>query len=281
MAPYNQPKLLKKTRLPSFSPNPFKRSPLFSKGRVPAHIKIPPATRPNHVLPAIPEAFGSPDRDRRRSRQEYAYQDLFDVQEGSDEDFDEEDRPTFTWEDEKTLVSDLLHTGNEQDSEYVKINSLADSIQAAFSVQSQDLLDDIADTLVPAVNCVKHGHQVLNNQVDDSFAVGILEFDEACKKLEAITITSHNELKKAYRVSQARNQEMLKQLEEAYARRDKLWADFEAALDEILTPAMESVKSLPSRMERTIATLEKQSKQIGKDGGSKEKYLKGLLSNFV
>ncbi|KAJ3836457.1 hypothetical protein EV361DRAFT_803852, partial [Lentinula raphanica] len=219
-----------------------------------------------------------------------------------DEDFDEEDRPTFTWEDEKTLVSDLLHTGNEQDSEYVKINSLADSIQAAFSVQSQDLLDDIADTLVPAVNCVKHGHQVLNNQVDDSFAVGILEFDEACKKLEAITITSHNELKKAYRVSQARNQEMLKQLEEAYARRDKLWADFEAALDEIreytayfyfircddlfllyllVTPAMESVKSLPSRMERTIATLEKQSKQIGKDGGSKEKYLKGLLSNFV
>ncbi|KAJ3712269.1 hypothetical protein C8R42DRAFT_559301, partial [Lentinula raphanica] len=149
-----------------------------------------------------------------------------------DEDFDAEDRPTFTWEDEKTLVSDLLHIGNEQDSEYVKINSLADSIQAAFSVQSQDLLDDIADTLVPAVNCVKHGHQVLNNQVDHSFAVGILEFDEACKKLEAITITSHNELKKAYRVSQARNQEMLKQLEEAYARRDKLWADFEAALDE-------------------------------------------------
>ncbi|KAJ3810848.1 hypothetical protein F5876DRAFT_65286 [Lentinula aff. lateritia] len=211
------------------------------------------------------------------------------LQEDVDEVFDEEERPTFTWENEKTLVSDLLHDGYEQEHVDVKLSSLADSIQAAFSVHSKELLDDVADTLVPAVNLVKHGHQVLNDQLDDSFALGVLEFDEACKKLEAVTISSHNELKKAYRTSQSfdlvdiqtRIQDLLKQLEEACTRRDRLWVDFEAALDDILNPAINSLKTLPTRMERTIATLEKQSKQIGKDSGSKEKYLKGLLSKFA
>ncbi|KAJ4487697.1 hypothetical protein J3R30DRAFT_3787019 [Lentinula aciculospora] len=199
----------------------------------------------------------------------------------STNDIDEDERRTFTWEDEKTLVSDLLHNGYEQESEDVKLRSLADSIQAAFSVHSKVLLDDVADTLVPAVNRVKQGHQVLNDQVDDSFALGVLEFDEACKKLETVTITSHNELKKAYRASQARIQDLIKQLEEGCARRDRLWVDFEAALDETLNPAKDSLQTLPIRVERTIATLEKQSKQIGKESGSKEKYLKGLLSKFA
>ncbi|KAJ3866230.1 hypothetical protein EV359DRAFT_37083, partial [Lentinula novae-zelandiae] len=173
------------------------------------------------------------DRDRRRSRLNSVYYDPFEQQEDVDEVFNEEERPTFTWENEKTLVSDLLHDGYEQEHEDVKLSSLADSIQAAFSVHSKELLDDVADTLVPAVNLVKHGHQVLNDQVDDSFALGVFEFDEACKKLEAVTISSHNELKKAYRTSQARIQDLLKQLEEACTRRDRLWVDFEAALDDI------------------------------------------------
>ncbi|KAJ3989171.1 hypothetical protein F5890DRAFT_1431895 [Lentinula detonsa] len=280
MAPFNHPKSHKKTKSPSFSTHAFnKLSPLLYKGR--ARNRNPPQSRLNHVLPVIQEHFGSPDRDRRRSRLDSIYHDPFEDQEGPDEEVDEEERPTFTWEDEKTLVSDLLHNGYEQDSEYLKLNSLADSIQAAFSVHSEELLDDVADTLVPAVNRVKHGHQVLNDQVDDSFALGVLEFDEACKKLETISIASHNELKKAYRASQARIQDMLKQLEEACARRDRLWVDYEAALDEIFNPATDALKSLPIRMERTITALEKQSKQIGKDGGNKEKYLKGLLSKFT
>ncbi|KAF8831087.1 hypothetical protein HHX47_DHR1000282 [Lentinula edodes] len=300
MAPYNHPKSLQKTKSPLFSATTFKRSPLLYRGRVPAR-RNPPESRSKHVLPIIPEIFGSPDRDRRRSRLNPVYP--FEQQEDVDEVFDEEERPTFTWENEKTLVSDLLHDGHEQEHEDVKLSSLADSIQAAFSVHSKELLDDVADTLVPAVNLVKHGHQVLNDQVDDSFALGVLEFDEACKKLEAVTISSHNELKKAYRTSQvvlrqwiyayiflqlfdlvdiqARVQDLLKQLEEACTRRDRLWVDFEAALDDILNPATNSLKTLPIRMERTIATLEKQSKQIGKDNGSKEKYLKGLLSKFT
>ncbi|KAJ3880691.1 hypothetical protein F5051DRAFT_450575 [Lentinula edodes] len=320
MAPYNHPKSLQKTRSPfSATSNAFKRSPLLYRGRVPAR-RNPPESRSKHVLPIIPEIFGSPDRDRRRSRLNSVYYDPFEQQEDVDEVFDEEERPTFTWENEKTLVSDLLHDGYpywsllriflftcfvsyEQEHEDVKLSSLADSIQAAFSVHSKELLDDVADTLVPAVNLVKHGHQILNDQVDDSFALGVLEFDEACKKLEAVTISSHNELKKAYRTSQvvlrqwmyayiflqlfdlvdiqARVQDLLKQLEEACTRRDRLWVDFEAALDDILNPATNSLKTLPIRMERTIATLEKQSKQIGKDSGSKEKYLKGLLSKFT
>ncbi|KAJ3931207.1 MAG: hypothetical protein NXY57DRAFT_241497 [Lentinula lateritia] len=280
MAPYNHPKSLQKTKSPLFSATTFKRSPLLYRGRVPAR-RNPPESRSKHVLPIIPEIFGSPDRDRRRSRLNTVYYDPFEQQEDVDEVFNEEERPTFTWENEKTLVSDLLHDGYEQEHEDVKLSSLADSIQAAFSVHSKELLDDVADTLVPAVNLVKHGHQVLNDQVDDSFALGVFEFDEACKKLEAVTISSHNELKKAYRTSQVRIQDLLKQLEEACTRRDRLWVDFEAALDDILNPATNSLKTLPIRMERTIATLEKQSKQIGKDSGSKEKYLKGLLSKFT
>lgn len=60
----------------------------------------------------------------------------------------------------------------------------------------------MADTLVPAVNHVRRAQQALNDQVDDSFALGAIEFDEACIKFEKVVISGHNELKKACHESQ-------------------------------------------------------------------------------
>ncbi|KAF5389903.1 hypothetical protein D9757_003590 [Collybiopsis confluens] len=281
MAPYSNSKILKRTGSPSFS----KRSPvLYKSGRVSAR------PRSRYILPPILEH--SPNREaRRRSAYFDPFGSAFDAGEDSDQDPDcdpeqQAERPTFLWEDEKTLVSDLLHNGDDQESEdTVKLASLAESLQTPFSHQSKELLDEIADTLVPAVNTVKRGHQILNEKVDETFALGILEFDEACKTLETATISSHNEIKKSYHASQARVRDLLKQLEEAYARRNRLCADFEKALDEIADPAIEALKALPSRAERVIETLEKNNKRIEKDAasgrGKDDKYLKELLSKLA
>ncbi|KIK59555.1 hypothetical protein GYMLUDRAFT_44513 [Collybiopsis luxurians FD-317 M1] len=277
-------KFLKKSKSPA---SILKRSPLRTRanGRVSARHIIP---RPRHALPPIPEYCRS------------AYHDLLSSNQDSDEDADADDqdfeqeeeteRPTFMWEDEKTLVSDLLHDDADQQSKHnIKLISLVDSLQTSFTHHSKDLLDDIADTLVPAVNTVKRAHQILHHQVDDGYALGILEFDEGCKKLEAVTISGHNEIKKAYVASQAKMQNLLKQLEQAHARRDQLCMDFEKALDQLADPVLDSLRALPSRAERTIETLEKNYKRIEKDSGSggggknssSDKYLKGLLSKFA
>ncbi|KAE9394110.1 hypothetical protein BT96DRAFT_1022698 [Gymnopus androsaceus JB14] len=250
MAPY--PKFLKKNKNKSPVPSTttFKRSPLLYRGRV-ARNRNAAAPEPRaglryeKHLPTIPEHFASPDRDRRRSHFSSAYYDPFpfDADQDLDEEADEDDfePPTFNWVDEETLVEDLSgrKSGTEQDDEDVKLNSLADSIQTSFTGYSKELIADVADNLVPAVNCVRRAYQVLNDQVDDSFALGVLEFDEACQKFETIAISGHNELKKACNASKARIQDLLKQLEEAHVRRDQLWVDFEKALDEIINPAID------------------------------------------
>ncbi|KAF9077106.1 hypothetical protein BDP27DRAFT_597305 [Rhodocollybia butyracea] len=269
MAPYNHPKVIKSPTKAS------KRSPLLYRGHPTRNVNrnAPDSRLGKHIQE------NSPDRGRHRRRVS-TYDYLFDVPDPvEDQDADEGEyfeRPTFTWEDEETLVSDLLHNNHEQQSEDGKLISLADSIQSAFAVHSKELLDDVADTLVPAANRVKHAYQILNDQIDESYALGLLEFDEASKKIESVALTSQNEVKKAYNASQARIRDLFKQLDEAYARRDKLWVDFEKALNETINPAIDNIKTHPLRMERTLVTLEKQSKQIAKEGGGKAAYLKLL-----
>ncbi|KAK7054647.1 hypothetical protein VNI00_003110 [Paramarasmius palmivorus] len=162
------------------------------------------------------------------------------------------------------------------------MSSLAESIQDAFSNHSKELLDDIADTLVPAVNRVKHAHEVLNKEIDGTMKKGLEAFEEGCLKMEDATLGDYDKVVEAYCQAQERIKNLFKQLKEAYARRDQLWVDFEAALDETINPTIETLKNLPAELERTITNSEKQSKQLAqKDNGSTEKVLKGLLSKLV
>ncbi|EEB92671.1 hypothetical protein MPER_08786, partial [Moniliophthora perniciosa FA553] len=190
-----------------------------------------------------------------------------------DADEDEPERLLFCWEDEKTLVSDMMHDGTPEESEREQLSLLAESIQVVFSRSSKDLIDDIADTLVPAVNRVKLAHQVLDTKMDSYTEKGIQDFDEGCRKMEAVTLADSENISDAYCQAQERIKNLFKQLKEAYARRDRLWVDFELALDEtsneapILAPAsffpvLTLLSILPS-VNSTIEALKKSPAGLG------------------
>ena len=87
-------------------------------------------------------------------------------------------------------------------------------------------------------------------EVDISFGTGLLAFDEVCKRFEAMAIRQEDELKIAYYrlqvgvcvrdfqefclpfAPQDRSRILFEQLEDAYTRREKLWSDFEANIEE-------------------------------------------------
>ncbi|KAK1222085.1 hypothetical protein PQX77_015079 [Marasmius sp. AFHP31] len=168
-----------------------------------------------------------------------------------------------------------------EQSEDSRLSTLTESIQDALSLHSKELIDDIADTLVPAVKRVKQAHGVLNEE-DVNLAAGLREFDQGCRQMEDITSLENDQVREVYFDSQARIKELFKRLHEAYMRREQLWSDLQTALDETINPSLESLKALPADLERTIANLEKQSKQmVQKDNGGSEKVLKSLLSKFI
>lgn len=102
--------------------------------------------------------------------------------------------------------------------------------------------------------------------------------------------------------SQSTIQNLFTELDKAYAKRDELWTNLQQALDEsgnistlarrvlrcitydlsfiLVRNASEDLKAVPEKIERTIASCEKRSKDLDKDGGSskaKEKMLRGLI----
>ncbi|KAJ8078926.1 hypothetical protein PM082_013210 [Marasmius tenuissimus] len=175
----------------------------------------------------------------------------------------------------------MIHDGTTEQSEDSKLSTLTESIQDSLSIHSKELIDDIADTLVPAVKRVKQAHGVLNEE-DVNFAEGLREYDQGCRQMEDITSLENDQVREVYFESQTRIKELFKRLHEAYMRREQLWSDLQTALDETINPSLESLKTLPADLERTIANLEKQSKQMAqKDNGGTEKALKSLLSKFI
>ncbi|THU82894.1 hypothetical protein K435DRAFT_690636, partial [Dendrothele bispora CBS 962.96] len=155
---------------------------------------------------------------------------------GEDDEDEEHAGPAFPWEDEKTLVSDLMDEyddgGDDEQYSDEQLTSLADSIEDSLMLHSKELSEDAAETLVPAVNRVKQAHQALKVNADYTFGAGVLEFDEACKTMEAVTLNEFDELKELYRDTRLRIVDLFKELQEAYTRRDQLWLDLDKALDE-------------------------------------------------
>ncbi|KAL0577876.1 hypothetical protein V5O48_004112 [Marasmius crinis-equi] len=292
MAPQRYAPLARKTRSPlavQGIKNPLQAA------RVPRFSVNPPARRPARLQ--TPDYVPYARRERRQTEREQAspssqdrrwpqfsteYRDIYD-QVYDDQDVDEPQKEQdFPWEDEKTLVSDLMHDGTVDQSEDSKLSSLVESIKDSFSLYSKELIDDIADTLVPVVNHVKHAHGVLNGEMDVSFAEGLQDFDRGCRAMEENTTMENDRVKEVYHESQTRIKELFKRLHATYQRRDQLWKDLETALNETINPSLSSLKGLPADVERTIANLEKQSKQIAqKDNVGTEKVLKSLLSKFT
>ncbi|KAF5358550.1 hypothetical protein D9756_001305 [Leucocoprinus leucothites] len=209
-----------------------------------------------------------------------------DEEPGSDGDAD-----YFHWEEEATLFSDLLEEAapGTGDADLV---ALAESLQQPFDDESRQLKKTIARTFVPVVNKIKEVFSALERTVDVSSGAGILALNDACRELEDSISSQHGLVQKHQTEYQARVTEFFGALEEEYARRDQLWADFEKAMNELAfsntqtaNPVLEMLNEAPAKMERTIASIEKQSRNLEKEAANlaasaTEQVLKDLLSKL-
>lgn len=76
---------------------------------------------------------------------------------------------------------------------------LIESIQPSFSMHSKELLADIADNMVPAVKRVKQHHQLVENEIDRTYALGVATFEKGCKNDERALLDQHAAIEEAYR----------------------------------------------------------------------------------
>ncbi|KAK0228804.1 hypothetical protein IW262DRAFT_1456022 [Armillaria fumosa] len=289
MAPYRP--ALSTTRKPHYripySPiRPYKRSPLeYHRNRSGPRRSTPPESRSRrvsniwHQRPLLDPIYESP-LSRRRQEVSFDFEDSFRVPVQREDADDDEDVVLFPWEDEETLIADLSHDGRVKSDDDENVVKLIDSLEHSFTHYSNILVDDIAQTLVPAVRRVKEAHHVLNTRVDDDFGKGLWEFHETCKRMELATLKDADEVKEEYEAAQVRIADIMGKLEDAYARRDQLWVDFEVKLNNIVDPTIEMLKELPARMERAISEIDKQSKKLNKDDVGPEKTLKDLLTKL-
>ncbi|KAJ7272043.1 hypothetical protein B0H12DRAFT_1228886 [Mycena haematopus] len=190
-------------------------------------------------------------------------------------------RPSYSWDNETTLVSALLHDGQGEDpaDPTVKLSALADSLQEPFTRAGTALLHDMAHTLQPAIQRVTTAHKTLARHVDPAFTTGLLSFDDACKSFEDLTIDEYRALKQAYAATETRIKGLFERLEEAYRDRDRLWVELEAILASNVDPALAALAEVPAATERTIAALEKHAKSLAvKDDGAEK--LRGVLANL-
>ncbi|KAJ6630559.1 hypothetical protein B0H10DRAFT_2427682 [Mycena sp. CBHHK59/15] len=195
---------------------------------------------------------------------------------------DAQEAPSYAWDNEATLVSALLQDGHGAAADPdAKLTALADSLHTPFAAAGRGLLTDIAHTLQPAVQRVTAAHRA-TRAADASFATGLLAFDDACKRLEAVSLGAHDALHTAFAASEARIKELFRRLEVAYLHRDRLWADLGAALADTVDPALAALTDVPAHTERTIAALERHAKTLAsKDKDSSEDKIKGLLARFA
>ncbi|KZT71414.1 hypothetical protein DAEQUDRAFT_810065, partial [Daedalea quercina L-15889] len=191
---------------------------------------------------------------------------------------DEDD--SMDWDDESTLVAMLQETPAVDEQE--EVTALANKLKAPMAAQGAAMREYLGETLLPVIARVREVHAALENKVDLQFAGGVLAFDEVCKRVESMAIRDEDQLKTAYTDCQHNMECILEQLEETYARRDELWIKLQQDMDQCAERARGALEALPAEVERAIATLEKKSKELEKDGSaaSKQKMLKGLLEKL-
>ncbi|KAL0946765.1 hypothetical protein HGRIS_012940 [Hohenbuehelia grisea] len=223
-----------------------------------------PALAKSH-LPVINEHLSA--SPARVSRPRFADEDLTFQEEDSDDDNGE----LFPWEEEETLVHAMLSDGPCHEADRDKMVALAESLQAPFDNHAHILKQDIAKTLVPTVKRVKQAHRTVAEKIDQEFGQGLVLFDDACQKMEAMTMREEDELKTIYLSCRTKLQELFDELGDAYERRSQLWVELDKSINDTVDPIVEDLENLPSRIERSIASLDKQSRDIHKDNGKSKK----------
>ncbi|KAJ3567720.1 hypothetical protein NP233_g6175 [Leucocoprinus birnbaumii] len=212
------------------------------------------------------------DNDQTLINQEDDNGEWTDEEPGSDDD------AYFHWEEEATLFSDLLEeaTSESSDADLIK---LAESLQVPFDEEARKLKRDISG-LVPVVNRIRAVFSDLERTVDISSGAGILALNDACRELEGIINTQHHWVQRHQSEYRAAVAEHLGVLEEEYARRDQLWVDFEKDMNELVNPVLEMLNEAPAKMERTITSIEKESRNVEKGPSATELALKNIISKL-
>ncbi|KAL5490167.1 hypothetical protein ACEPAI_5000 [Sanghuangporus weigelae] len=185
------------------------------------------------------------------------------------------------WDDETTLVAKFQENAPEISSRE-KLAELAYQLEGPMQTRADQLKQHLAHTLAPATRKVKEVHKSLEQKADVAFGVGVLSFDESCKKIEQLSLRDEDEIKDAYMKTQRNVTEYFKQLKEAYQKRNQLWDQLREAVDKSASRTLASLATLPSEVDDAAASIEKKSKDVSKSTGkdSKAKLLRDLLAEM-
>ncbi|KDQ60909.1 hypothetical protein JAAARDRAFT_191042 [Jaapia argillacea MUCL 33604] len=266
-APQRSP-LVSRTR----ASNGVARSNVLSHGRFLKSKRGLPLLREESPAQDENSPFDIP-RDPFRSDNDPSRQ----AEESDDEDF------SFDWDEETTLVA-MLQDEDPADSEREELIKLATQIKNPMNAQGLALKQHLVQTLVPATRHVKEVHTILEEKIDITYGTGIIAIDEVCKKFEGIVMKDEDQLKTLS--AEVRNdiKGLFTKLKLAYDRRDRVWSEFQKAMEEKSIQTINHLNELPSELDQTVARIEQKSKDLDKDSGvtakSKEKMLKGLLDKL-
>ncbi|KAI0705939.1 hypothetical protein BC835DRAFT_1409995 [Cytidiella melzeri] len=202
---------------------------------------------------------------------------------------EEEDSDMMEWDEETTLVALLQEDGNVEEEVEEDVIGLVEKLRAPMNAQSQELKRYMQDTIVPVLRDVKEVHDVLEEEVstpaavDLAYGTGLLAFDEVCKRVEALSLRTEDEIRTGYIDTQKEIKNLVAQLTDAYRNRDALWTDLEENLENCAQRARKALENIPESVEDIIARLEKKSKDAEKNVNSqatKQKMLKDLLGRL-
>jgi len=209
--------------------------------------------------------------------------DLSDFSDGAGGESSELDSDFEGWDDETTLVAKFQDNAPEM-SEREKLAGLAQELDAPMHARGIALRQYLAHSIAPAARKVKELHNVMEQKVDITFGVGVISFDDACKRMEQMSLRDEESLKRMYMDTQRNVREHFKQLKEAYERREQLWTDLHDAVEKSAARTLVSLSSLPAELDDTIASIEKKSRDVSKstgvDGKARQKLLRELLAEM-
>ncbi|KAJ7632846.1 hypothetical protein FB45DRAFT_913702 [Roridomyces roridus] len=189
-------------------------------------------------------------------------------------------RPSYSWDDEKTLVSSLLHESLPNDPKHDPA-LLADKLRSPFSQAGKHVVQDVVHVLQPAMQRVSTVHDEFDHRLERSYETGLLTFDDACKVHEALSGDEQAALSTAYEATEARIKDLFERLKDAYAHRAQLWKDVEAFLTQTVDPALQVLAEVPAATERTIASLEKHAKTLAaKDTDDGAEKIRGMFAKL-
>jgi hypothetical protein len=134
---------------------------------------------------------------------------------------DDSDDDSFEWDEEETLVAALLHDeyvfsralrppppirvfSPLEISEHDEMVGLTNKLKTSMSSKGKNTRAYL-DVLVPAVNLMFDTTAILDDKVDLAFGEGLIKFDDACKKMEAMIARDEDSLTAAYNETKVRS----------------------------------------------------------------------------